>query len=44
VRIVEQHIAPLPQESRDWIMGGNASRWYGLGFEVENRYPFASLA
>jgi L-fuconolactonase len=44
VRIVEQHIAPLPQESREWIMGGNASRWYGLGFEVENRYPFASLA
>ena len=41
VAIVESHFASLPQESREWIMGGNAGRWYDLGFTVENRYPFA---
>ncbi len=41
VEIVEKHFAYLPQESREWIMGGNAARWYDLGIVFENRYPFA---
>jgi L-fuconolactonase len=41
VEIVERQFAYLPQESREWIMGGNAARWYDLGIVVENRYPFA---
>lgn len=41
VEVVERHFAYLPQESREGIMGGNAGRWYDLGFSVENRYPFA---
>lgn len=41
VDVVEKQFAYLPQESREWIMGGNAGRWYDLGFTVENRYPFA---